>query len=608
MRTRVALALSAALLALVPCGTEAASSINTTLPVQGAPFNAAPIRQNFQAAANDINALQSLNAGASAPASPGLGTMWLDTSSTPYLLKTWSVAGSQWVTIAGYNQTTALWMPPVGGGTIPSITSAATTNLASSPAAAVSITGNQAIASFGTVPEGQVKFLAFTGSASLVYNATYMILPGAANITMSPGSTAIAISLGGGRWRIDTSDMNGPSSGEDGAVALFSGTTGKMLKTGIVDWPGSIGSTPVNIAKIDIGGYPLANQIPSGIVQGLAVSMKTPAGFVNPTYPNTAISAYLEHGQGGGANASSVGYFAYAGISTDGGTPGGAGSTWAANFVAANCSHWSCAAGSGVDSSIHGLEIDLNVVNKGASAPEMRATGLLLTGNAVSQPVHGAYAINIRPLHPAAPFVAWNYGLFTEDGATSTAIFLGAQSATAADTASQILTYQGKAASSQIFMATSLDTGSYLNFLGTPDAGGVRALNIDARNAFLIDASNVLTRAAGCVNLFNEAATEAIHLCNTVPQNVYRNTTHVFQSADALTNFGQIDVGGAQINVAGTAIATNAVGPFLYTSAGAGAPTGVPTHAAAGRAAIYVDTTNHTICFYEQPTTTWTCK
>lgn len=199
---RLALALAVALLAVVPRGTAwATSTIDTGVPAQG-PYNAAPIRDNFGAAANDINGLQSLNAGVTAPASPGLGRLWLDTSTTPYYLKTWSVAGSQWVTIAAFNQTTSQWMPPVGGGVIPSIISAATTNLASTPVAAINITGNQSIASFGTVQEGQVKFLTFTGAPTIVYNSTFMILPGAVNITVTPGQTAIAVSLGAGKWRV----------------------------------------------------------------------------------------------------------------------------------------------------------------------------------------------------------------------------------------------------------------------------------------------------------------------------------------------------------------------------------------------------------------------
>lgn len=218
----------------VPHGTNAASSINTALPLQGHPYDAAPIRQNFGAAANDINALQSLNAGVDEPPAPSLGTSWLDTSATPYVLKTWSPAGNQWVATAAFNPTTSQWIPPVGGGTIPSIISAATTNLGSTAAAALNITGNQSIAAFGTVQEGQIKFLTFTGSATLIYNPTFMILPGAANISVTPGQTAVAISLGAGKWRVafngNVTSCGLFTSTVDGCVPASGGGTTNFLR------------------------------------------------------------------------------------------------------------------------------------------------------------------------------------------------------------------------------------------------------------------------------------------------------------------------------------------------------------------------------------------
>lgn len=195
--------------ALVPRGTESAhanSTIVTTQPVQGVPYSAGPIRDNFGRAASDITALQRMNAGATAPSSPTTGTLWLSTpgSGTTYTLNVWLAPASAWVPIARLNSASGAWMPPVGGGAIPSIVSASTTDLGSVPQAAVNITGAQTIASFGSsVPEGQVKFLTFTGAATLVYNATFMIVTGSANATMAPGQFAVALSLGGGKWRVD---------------------------------------------------------------------------------------------------------------------------------------------------------------------------------------------------------------------------------------------------------------------------------------------------------------------------------------------------------------------------------------------------------------------
>lgn len=200
--------------AFVPCGAEATSTIDTTQPVQGVPYNAAPIRQNFGAAANDINALQRLNAGATAPSSPGTGTLWLQTpsSGTTYTLKMYVSTTHSWVPIAAFDAAAGLLMPPVGGGTLPSLVSAGTTNLGSVPQAALYVTGVQSIASFGSsAPAGQIKFVIFTDTPTLIYNATFMLLPGAADLTVAAGDMALAMSLGGGRWKVVP--VNGAGSG-----------------------------------------------------------------------------------------------------------------------------------------------------------------------------------------------------------------------------------------------------------------------------------------------------------------------------------------------------------------------------------------------------------
>ena len=195
----------------------AASSIDPTQPVQGAPYNAAPIRQNFGAAANDINALQSLNAGPSAPAAPGAGTLWLNTATSTWTLNLYAPPTRSWVPVARVDSTTGLWEPPVGGGNLPTLTSAATTDLGSVPQAALYVSGSQSIASFGSsAPAGQVKFITFTGAPTLLYNATFMVLPGGVNLSLSGGQSLIAVSLGGGAWQVGFSGVT--------ACGLFSAT------------------------------------------------------------------------------------------------------------------------------------------------------------------------------------------------------------------------------------------------------------------------------------------------------------------------------------------------------------------------------------------------
>lgn len=193
------------MLAGLPLPAGAASTINTTQPVQGAPYNSAPIRQNFGAAAADIGALQSLNAGPNQPSAPVLGTLWLQTpqSGTTYYLKIWVPSANSWLTIGALNAAAGQWEPPIGGGSLPSITSGATTDLGTVPQATVYVTGSQSIASFGSsTPAGQAKLIIFTATPTLVYNATFMILPGNATIAIAAGQAAAAVSLGGGAWKV----------------------------------------------------------------------------------------------------------------------------------------------------------------------------------------------------------------------------------------------------------------------------------------------------------------------------------------------------------------------------------------------------------------------
>lgn len=82
-----------------------------------------------------------------------------------------------------------------------SIVAAGTTNLGSLPGEKITVTGNTTITSFGTIKAGTVKFLNFTGTPTLTYNATSLILPTAANIVVAAGDTAVFVSEGGGNWR-----------------------------------------------------------------------------------------------------------------------------------------------------------------------------------------------------------------------------------------------------------------------------------------------------------------------------------------------------------------------------------------------------------------------
>ncbi len=239
----------------------AASTINTQQPAQNAPYNAAPIRENFGAAANDINALQRMNLGTSPPSSPSYGTLWLrqPTSGTTYTLNIWIASAATWAPIARIDGATGYWEPPVGGGILPSLISDATTDLGSVPNAALYVTGSQSVASFGaSAPPGQLKFLIFTDAATLIYNPTYMILPGNSNFTAGANNTAIMLSLGQGKWRMISS-----GSGGSGSCDIFTATTSGCV-------PASGGGT-VNFLRAD------GTWVPAGGDTSFTIA----AGFTN---------------------------------------------------------------------------------------------------------------------------------------------------------------------------------------------------------------------------------------------------------------------------------------------------------------------------------------
>lgn len=90
------------------------STINTTVPAANSALQSAPIRANFAAAASDINGLIGLNNGTSAPASPILGQMWLNTGVSPYVLNVWD--GDSWDAMGTLNVSTSRWAVPIAQG------------------------------------------------------------------------------------------------------------------------------------------------------------------------------------------------------------------------------------------------------------------------------------------------------------------------------------------------------------------------------------------------------------------------------------------------------------------------------------------------------------
>lgn len=80
------------------------------------------------------------------------------------------------------------------------IASAATCNIGAAAQAHLTVTGTTGITAFDTVASGIWRRLRFAAALTWTYNATSMILPGAASITTAAGDTADVVSLGSGNW------------------------------------------------------------------------------------------------------------------------------------------------------------------------------------------------------------------------------------------------------------------------------------------------------------------------------------------------------------------------------------------------------------------------
>lgn len=120
------------------------------------------------------------------------------------------------------------------------IASATTTDLSTASGVFVPITGNVTITGFGTEQAGARRYLKFSGAPTLTYNATSMILPGAADIVVQANDVAHMESLGGGNWQmLGYSRASGkplaglPAVTIDNEILRADGTTGIAQGSGV---------------------------------------------------------------------------------------------------------------------------------------------------------------------------------------------------------------------------------------------------------------------------------------------------------------------------------------------------------------------------------------
>lgn len=236
----------------------------------------------------------------------------------------------------GGSGTAADWNLTIGGGSgvftggtltsalnyAPPVTIASASSVAIGAAAAndITISGTTTITSFDTIAAGARRTTTFSGILLLTYNATSLIIPGAANLTTAAGDVAEWISLGSGNWRcIDYTKANGTSVVSSGGGGLTDFTDAISTATPnatipVVSLTATNAATNVDIALVPKGTGALTGTVANNLASGgnkrgtNAVDWQT-----NRTAAADVASGFCSTIGGGQNNQNSGGYGTVAG-------------------------------------------------------------------------------------------------------------------------------------------------------------------------------------------------------------------------------------------------------------------------------------------------------
>ncbi|MDE2103603.1 MAG: hypothetical protein KGL39_40570 [Patescibacteria group bacterium] len=170
------------------------------------------------------------------------------------------------------------------------ITAASTTNLASATGPIVNVTGNTTITALGTATAGVMRWVKFTGTPLLTYNATSLILPGSANITAAANDFALFVSLGSGNWICVQYFL------ATGALAvtlpISGGGTGQTTSVAAFDALAAAGANIASATTTDIGAATGPVVIVTGAVTITGLGAKTAGTLRWVTFSGAPLLTY----------------------------------------------------------------------------------------------------------------------------------------------------------------------------------------------------------------------------------------------------------------------------------------------------------------------------
>lgn len=244
------------------------------------------------------------------------------------------------------------------------------------------------------------------------------------NLPVQPDSITVAghnVALGGSQ-NLAASDLTNGTTGSGDVVlatspslttpALGAAAASTLNITG--SFPGSIGSTPVDLLTVDIGSFPVGDKIPAGTLETFESSIVIPTSFTGAPWPVTNYSAYVQQNDTA-SGASAVPFFSKAII----GTTSTTNSVYGLNSILAN---QTAAQSNGNDfNAMVGVEIDINLTALAGSAqPDGWIYGLTFRGASNTTTSSSEFmAIDLWALNSTTNTNPWLHGYYTRDGATS---------------------------------------------------------------------------------------------------------------------------------------------------------------------------------------------